>query len=135
MAEKTNDIPSNGSVQISDEVIAVVSSVASMEIDGIVGMTTSLTSGIAELIGKKSFSRGVKVELDGDNVKITVSVTVKYGCKIQEVAWQVQQNVKKAVENMTGLNVLCVNVCVSGVSYANEKKTAAEEADKETEEQ
>lgn len=128
MADKTNSVTAPGSVQISDEVIAVVSSVASMEIDGVVGMSTSLTSGIAELMGKKSFSRGVKAELDGENVKISVSITVKYGCKIQEVAWQVQQNVKKAVENMTGLNVLCVNVTVSGVAYGTEAKPEVEES-------
>jgi len=122
MAENINDIKSAGNVQISDEVIAVVSSVASMEIEGVLGMANSLTSGIAELMGKKSFSKGVKADVDGENVKITVSINVKYGCKIQDVAYQVQQNVKKAVENMTGLTVDAVDVCVTGVSHVEEPK-------------
>ncbi len=126
MTENINDIKSSGNVQISDEVIAVVSSVASMEIDGVLGMANSLTSGIAELMGKKSFSKGVKADVDGENVSITVSINVKYGCKIPDVAYQVQQNVKKAVENMTGLNVLKVDVCVTGIARAEEPKKSAD---------
>ena len=90
MAEKTNEVKTNGNVQISDEVIAVVSSVASMEIEGVCGMASSFSSGIAELMGKKTYSKGVKSEVIGDEVKIIVSIIVKYGCKIQDVAWRVQ---------------------------------------------
>lgn len=121
MAEKTNEIKPSGNVQISDEVIAVVSSVASMEIDGVIGMASSFTSGIAELMGKKSYSKGVKSVIEGDDVKIIVSIIVEYGCKIQDVAWKVQQNVKVAVENMTSLNVTAVDVCVVGVERQAEK--------------
>lgn len=121
MAEKTNEIKPSGNVQISDEVIAVVSSVASMEIDGVIGMASSFTSGIAELMGKKSYSKGVKSVIEGDDVKIIVSIIVKYGFKIQDVAWKVQQNVKVAVENMTSLNVTAVDVCVVGVERQDDK--------------
>lgn len=121
MAEKTNEVQSNGNVQISDEVIAVVSSVASMEIEGVIGMASSFSSGIAELMGKKTYSKGVKSAIEGNDAKIVVSIIVKYGCKIQEVAWKVQQNVKEAVENMTGLNVTAVDVCVVGIENQPEK--------------
>ncbi len=127
MAEKINEVPNNGNVQISDEVIAVVSSVASMEIEGVCGMASSFSSGIAELMGKKTYSKGVKSSIEGNDVKIIVSIIVKYGCKIQEVAWKVQQNVKEAVENMTSLNVTAVDVCVVGID--NQPEKAAEKTE------
>ena len=106
-----------GRVNISDEVVAVVSSVASTEIKGVFGMCNSLGGGIAELFGKKSFSKGVKVEMNENSVKIGVSLTVEFGAKIPDLAWKVQENVKREVENMTGLNVTSVDVFVNGVHF------------------
>ena len=127
MAENINDINVSGNVQISEEVIAVVSGIASMEIDGVIGMAESLSSSISKLIGKKSLTKGVKSEIEGEDVKIVASIVVKYGCKIPDVAYQVQQNIKKAVENMTGLNVTKVDVSISGIQRVEETAETTEE--------
>jgi uncharacterized alkaline shock family protein YloU len=112
-----------GNIKISEEVIAIVSGVAASEVKGVVGMSNTFAGGIAELLGKKSLAKGVKVELSETTTTIGISLVVEYGCKIPDVAWEVQENVKKAVENMTGLEVLAVNIFVDGLIMPKEEKT------------
>ena len=111
-----------GSVKISEEVVGIVAGVAAMEVNGVAGMSSSLTGGIAELLGKKNLSKGVKVELGETNALVGISLVVEYGCRIPDVAWEVQEKVKKAIESMTGLEVTKVDVFVNGVTLAKEEK-------------
>lgn len=114
-----------GSVKISDEVIAAIAGLAAAEIDGVAGMSGGLVGDISEMLGKKTFAKGVKVETTGKNVTLDLFIVVKYGVKIPELAASVQANVKKAVEYATGLSVKSVNIHVQGVSF-KETRSAAE---------
>lgn len=105
-----------GKTNISEEVIATIAGIAAMECFGLVGMSSrKLKDGIAELLRKENLSRGVEVVIEDDQVTIDLYIVVAYGTKISEVAQNVQEKVKYTVENMTGLNVVSVNVNVQGV--------------------
>ncbi len=111
-----------GKINISEEVIAVVAGVAASEVSGVAEMNTSLAGGITELLGKKNYSKGVKVVIEEDQVKISLSVTVCYGCNIPDVATEVQEKVKREVETMTSLNVTNVDVLVNGIAMPKAEK-------------
>lgn len=117
-----------GQVQIADEVIATIAGTAALEIDGVAGMAGNITGGIAEMIGRKNLSKGVKVEVSERNVTISLNILVKFGFKIQEVSRGVQQRVKTAVETMTGLVAEQVNVVVSGVHLEKDRARDAQDA-------
>lgn len=121
----------NGNVNISDEVVAVIASLAASGVDGVVGMVSGVAGGIAELIGKKNLSKGVKIVKTENRVALDLSVIVEYGAKIPDVAWEVQEKVKNEVEAMTGLEVTAVNISVEGVTVTsdNEKAQKAEKAE------
>lgn len=104
-----------GNVNVSDEVISSVAYLAAKDVPGISAMHNSIGTGIAEFLGKKSLSKGVKINVNGDDVIIDLYVIVDYGIKIPNIAWKVQEKVKAEVENVTGLNVLDVNVHVEGI--------------------
>lgn len=122
-----NVLNSMGSIKISEEVIAIVSGIAASEVKGVAGMSNTFTGGIAELLGKKSLAKGVKVDLGETTTAIGISLMVDYGCRIPDVAWEVQEKVKKAVESMTGLEVLEVNIFVDGLIVPRDEKQIAEE--------
>lgn len=109
-----------GSVQISDEVVSVISGIAAGEVDGVAGMSAGIAGGLVEILGRKNLSKGVKVEIGETETAIDVFMIVKYGYKIQDVCKEVQKNIKDAVENMTGLKVVEVNVHVQGVHFTKE---------------
>lgn len=111
-----------GSIKIADEVVGIIAGLAATEVDGVAGMSGGVAGGIAELLGRKNLSKGVKVEVGEKEAIIDLSLIVNYGVRIPEVAWNVQENVKKAVENMTGLAVVEVNVHVQGVSFGQMAK-------------
>lgn len=105
-----------GIVKISDEVVGVIAGLATTEINGIVGMSASLVGGITQILsGKKNLSKGVKVTVGENSAAIDLYVVVEYGVRIPDVALEVQENVKKAVESMTGLIVSAVNIHVQNV--------------------
>lgn len=112
-----------GKINISEEVIAVVSSVASLEVPGVSAMCTTLVEGISDFFTKKNYSRGVKVVIDGENVKISVFITVDFGCHIPTVSCAVQEKVKREVETMTSLNVTAVDVFVNGIAMPKAEKS------------
>lgn len=118
--EKTMD--NTGKINISDEVIAVVSGVASLEVQGVASMCTTFTEGLSDFFGKKNHSKGVKAVIEGEDVKISVSITVDFGCNIPAVACEVQEKVKREVETMTSLNVTAVDVYVNGISMPKPEK-------------
>ena len=113
----------SGNIKISDEVIATIAGIAAEEIKGVAGMSGTFADGLVEKLGaKKSFSKGVKVEVIENSVIIDLDVIVDYGTKIPDVSWEIQENVKNNIETMTGLEVEKVNIHVEGVSFAKQKE-------------
>lgn len=125
----------NEGIQISNDVVAVISGVAVSEVSGVAGMAGGFAGGISEVFsGKKNLAKGIKVEVAGTQAKIDVNIIVEYGSRIPDVAFEIQNRVKKAVESMTGLNVEEVNVHVQGVNTDSTKgEEKQEEVSKETE--
>ena len=104
-------------IKISDDVVSVIAGVAVSEVQGVAGMAGGFAGGISEVFsGKKNLAKGIKTEINEKNVKIDVNIIVEYGSRIPDVAFEIQNRVKKAVESMTGLKVEEVNVHVQGVN-------------------
>jgi len=113
----------NSEIRIADDVVAVIAGVAVSEVSGVAGMAGGFAGGISEVLsGKKNLAKGIKVEVGEKETKIDVNIIVEYGARIPDVAFEIQNRVKKAVEAMTGLKVLEVNVHVQGVSTEVEEK-------------
>lgn len=114
-------------LNISEDVIGIIAGLAASEVEGIAGMTLGFVDGINQILGSnKKYSKGVKISLEGKKVVIDLYVNVKYGVRIPDVAWAAQNAVKTSVENMTGLEVLSVNVNVQGITF-DKKQEAVEE--------
>jgi uncharacterized alkaline shock family protein YloU len=116
------DKKSLGNIEVNNEVIANIAGTAATEIDGVFSMCGNVKNGIAEFFGKKDFSKGVMVKLEGNVVSITLSIVVNYGVSIPKIAYLVQNNVKNKIEDMIGLQVQEVNVNVKWVQFADSKK-------------
>ncbi|KRE98303.1 alkaline-shock protein [Paenibacillus sp. Soil766] len=116
-----------GSIQIAPEVIEIIAGLATVEVQGVAGMSGGLAGGIAELLGRKNLSKGVKVEVGQREAAIDVSIIIEYGNRIPEVASDIQNNVKQAIESMTGLNVVEVNVHIHDVHFKQVDKPIDEE--------
>ena len=125
-------------IEISDEVVAVIAGMAASEVSGVAEMAGGFAGGISEVLsGKKNLAKGIKVEiLDNKETRIDVNIIVEYGARIPDIAFEIQKRVKKSVENMTGLNVLEVNVHVQGVSTVQleDKKREESKAEEKVEE-
>jgi len=121
MEEKkmNTNIDLEGNVSISDDVIATIASIATKTVEGVFEMAGSITGGFVELFGKKSPTKGVKVAIANDEVKIDIFVVVKFGIKIPDIAEEIQDIVKSEVEAMTGLTVSSVNVSVEGIRISS----------------
>lgn len=126
--EEINEIEENG-IKIADDVVATIAGKAASEVAGVHSMSGGFAGGISEVFGKKSYTKGIKVDNTDKNLKIDVNIIVEYGARIPDVAYEIQNRVKKAVENMTGLEVEEVNVHVQGVNTDAQKK---EEKNEET---
>ena len=109
-----------GEVQIADEVVAIIAGIAAMEIDGVASMGGNTTRELIQSLGKKSISKGVKVDILENVVTVYTSLNIKYGYNIVEVTKKVQEKIKSAIESMTGLQVADVNVRVVGVDVSEE---------------
>lgn len=107
----------DGDVRISDDVVGVIAGIAAGEVEGVAEMSGGLVGGLGEMLGKRSPSRGVRVDMKDDECSIDLFMIMEYGVRIPSVAQRVQENVKQAVENMTGLRVDEVNVHVQGVAF------------------
>lgn len=118
----------NSGIQISNDVVAVIAGVAVSEVRGVASMQGGFAGGIGEVLsGKKNMAKGIKVDSEDGKVKIDVNIIVEYGTRIPDIAFEIQNRVKKSIENMTGLKVVEVNVHVQGVSIENEKKEEQKE--------
>jgi uncharacterized alkaline shock family protein YloU len=111
-----------GQIKIADEVVGIIAGLAATEVRGVAGMSGGIAGGIAEMLGRKNLSKGVKVEVGEKEAAVDMFIIVEYGIKIPDVSWQIQENVKKAVETMTGLKVIEVNIHVQGVNIDKENK-------------
>lgn len=115
------DLQNGGTITYANEVIATIAGVAANEIDGIAGMCVS--GGFGEILGRnRSITKGVKVEVGSQEAAVDLYIVVEYGKPIQKVAGEVQENVRKALESLTGLHVVRVDIHVQGVSFEKEKK-------------
>lgn len=108
-----------GAVRIADDVVAIIAGLAATEVEGVAGMSGGIAGGIAEMLGRKNLSKGVKVEVGETEAAVDIFLIVEFGARIPDVALKVQENVKKAVETMTGLRVVEINVHVQGVAFPN----------------
>ncbi len=107
----------NGNINISDDVIATMVKVAAQEVEGIAGLASAAGPAMADFLGIKNTARGIKVQFEDEGVVIDVAVLVKYGSNIVGVAKQIQETVLNAVQAMTGMEQVTVNVHVSGVVF------------------
>lgn len=112
-----DDAKGPGGFRISDDVVAAIAGLAASEVTGVAGLHGGLVGDISQMLGKRSLGKGVKVELGSREAAIDLYIVVKYGTSIPAVAQEVQERVKNAVESMTGLSVVEVNIHVRGVSF------------------
>lgn len=108
-----------GEVEISDDVLAVISAMAAMEVDGVIAMAGNITSELVSKLGMKKLSKGVRVDVADDNVMIDLSIVLRMNENILNVSKKIQDKVKSTVENMTGMKVANVNVNISSVALNN----------------
>ena len=104
-----------GTVQIADEVVAIIAGLAATEVEGVVSMAGNITNDIGGKLGMKNLSRGVKVEVLEGVVSVRLALNIRYGYSIPETSQKVQEKVKAAIENMTGLEVADVNISITDV--------------------
>lgn len=116
-----------GSVTFADEVIAIIAGLAATEVKGVASMSGSMSSSINEMLGKKDHTKGVKVEVGKEEAAVDLYLTLTYGLSIPDTCRAVQENVRKAIETMTGLRVVEVNVHVQGVKFEKEAPVPVEE--------
>ena len=106
-----------GNIHISEEVLAAIAAAATLEVEGVNALSANLGSDLAELLGKKHLTKGIQVTMEEEKVKVELSILMEYGHTIPEVGKAVQDNVKNAIESMTGLEVATVNVAVGGITF------------------
>jgi len=128
MTDKTQiNALEHGNVNISDDVIGIITSIAAAEIEGVNGLTGGFAEDLAEKFGVKNLKKGVKVDIEDDVVVVDLNIVVDFGIKIPDVAWKVQESVKSAVETMTGLSVKAVNIHVQGINMDSGDELPLEE--------
>ncbi|MGE5328794.1 MAG: Asp23/Gls24 family envelope stress response protein [Deltaproteobacteria bacterium] len=135
MAEQVKE--NAGSIKIANEVVAIIAGLAASEVNGVAGMSGGIAGDIVEILKGKNLSKGVKVEVGEKETAIDLFIIVEYGVRIPDIAWEIQNKVKKAVESMTGLIAVEVNIHVQAVNFEKEIKKEPKEPKeaKETKEQ
>ena len=124
---KLNENP-NGTVSFATEVVATIAGLAATEVDGVASMI-SPSAGLADMFSRKSnrnLTKGVRIDLEDNRVSVDITITVDYGSPVPDVARNIQENVKKAIETMSGLDVKNVDVHVTGISFEREQRANAE---------
>lgn len=110
-----------GAVQIADDVVAMIASLATTEVEGVSAMAGNITNELMSKVGMKSLTKGVKVDVLEGNVTVDLAVTMEYGYNIPATCQKVQNKVKAAIENMTGLNCTDVNIRIAGINMKKDK--------------
>lgn len=111
-----------GDIQIADEVIAIIAGLAATEVEGVAKMYGNIPNELVSKLGMKNLSKGVKVFVTPENVKVDLSLELKYGYSVMDVSKTVQEKVKQAIETMTGLEVSEIRVRIAGVAINKEEK-------------
>ena len=111
-----------GKIVFADDVVATIAFLAASEVEGVHAMIGTTMEGLSEKLGKKNYTKGVKVEVGSEECACDITIVVKYGYRIQAVAQKVQEEIKNAIETMTGLKVAEVNVNVNAIYFEPEKK-------------
>ena len=111
-----------GDIQIADEVIAIIAGLAATEVEGVAKMYGNITNELVSKLGMNRLSKGVKVLVTPNDVKVDLSIELKYGYSVMKVSEKVQEKVKQAIETMTGLEVSVVRVRIAGVAVEKEDK-------------
>ena len=109
-----------GDVRVADEVVAIIAGLATTEVEGVSSMAGNITNELVSKLGMKNLSKGILVEVMENEVKVDVAINIAYGYSIPDVSAKVQDKVKSAIENMTGLEVADVNIRVAGVEIPEE---------------
>ena len=109
-----------GEVKIADEVVAIIAALAATEVEGVASMAGNITNELISRLGMKNLSKGVKVDVLEGVVTVSLTLNLKYNYSVVEVSGKVQEKVKNAIENMTGLEVADVNIKVAGVEMENQ---------------
>lgn len=104
-----------GEVRVADDVVVMIAGLAATEVEGVTSMYGNITNELVSKLGKKNLSRGVKIQLEGNVVRVDIGINIAYGYEIPAVSEKVQEKVKSAIENMTGLEVSSVNVRIASV--------------------
>ena len=104
-----------GEVKIADEVVAIIAGLATTEVEGVCSMAGNITNELVSKLGMKNLSKGIFVEVMDEEIKVDVELNIDYGYAIPEISAKVQERVKSAVENMTGLTVAVVNIRIASV--------------------
>lgn len=112
-----------GQVQIADEVVAIIAGLAATEVEGVASMAGNITNELVSKLGKKSLSKGIRVKVEDGivNVNVNVALNIAYGYSVPKTCKKVQEKVKAAIENMTGLEVEKVDIQIANVSISKEK--------------
>lgn len=110
-----------GEVQIADDVVAIIAGLAATEVEGVAAMYGNITNELVSKLGMKNLSKGVKAEVSEEGVSIDLTLNIKFGYNIKDVSIKVQEKVKSAIETMTGLEVLEVNIRVANISIEQNK--------------
>ena len=111
----------SGSVKIADDVVAMIAGIAATEVDGVAAMAGNITHEIMSKVGVKSLKKGVKVDVIGKSVRVDLALVMEYGYNIPAASQKVQGKVKSAIENMTGLDVLDVNIRIAGINMQKDR--------------
>lgn len=114
----SNKLEINGQVHIANDVIAMIAGIAATEVEGVAYMTGNITNELISKLGVKNLAKGVKIDISENYVSVELSLSIKYNYNIKEVSKKVQDKVKVAIENMTGFNVIEVNIKIAGISVA-----------------
>lgn len=122
-----------GSIKISEDAIAGIVSMVAAQIKGISAMSGSMAAGLTEKLGKKNLTKGVKVELNDQDVIIALYIFVEYGVKIPKLALEIQNQVRDSIHTMTGLRVKEVNIYVQGISFDHTQPVEEAAENEETE--
>lgn len=110
-----------GQVQIADEVVAIIAGLAATEVEGVASMAGNITNELVSKLGKKSLSKGIRVKVEDGIVNVNVALNIAYGDSVPKTCKKVQEKVKAAIENMTGLEVEKVDIQIANVSISKEK--------------
>ena len=110
-----------GEVRVADEVVAIIAGLAATEIEGVKSMAGNITNELVSKLGKKSLSKGIRVKVEDGVVSVNVALNIAYGYSVPKTCTKVQEKVKAAIENMTGLEVAKVDIQIANVSITKEK--------------